>query len=138
MSRPLKFESVEDLSERISEYFYACDTHMKTVFTKDGEAIEVPVPKPYTISGLAYFLGTSRKVLLEYESRNEEFSNTIKNAKAKIEAYVEESLWTPKVTAGVIFNLKNNFGWVDKTDINHGGGTENTLQVVFDSGLDDE
>lgn len=129
MSRPLKFESVADLSERISDYFHQCDTNLRVIVTKDGDMVEVPDPKPYTISGLAYFLGTSRQTLLNYEERDE-FFDTIKNAKAKIEAFVEESLWTPKVTAGVIFNLKNNFGWVDKN--------ENKVSINLDELSDEE
>lgn len=129
MSRPLKFESADDLSERINDYFYHCDTHLKVVVTKEGDMVEVPDPKPYTISGLAYFLGTSRQTLLNYEERDE-FFDTIKHAKAKIEAFVEESLWTPKVTAGVIFNLKNNFGWVDKN--------ENKVSINLDELSDEE
>ena len=57
--------------------------------------------KPYTVSGLAY-----------------EFSNTIKSAKAKIECFNEEQLYNKDVpTSGVIFNLKNNYHWQDKQEI---------------------
>jgi hypothetical protein len=136
MSRPLKFESVEDLAERINEYFYSCDTRLKTVFTKEGELIEVPDPKPYTISGLAYFLGTSRQTLLNYEDRDEYF-DTIKNAKARIEMYVEESLWTPKIASGVIFNLKNNFGWVDKSELDQSSKVDATITVKMDGELEE-
>lgn len=127
--RPLKFESVEELSERISEYFHQCDTNIKVMFTKDGEPIEVPDPKPYTISGLAYFLGTSRQTLLNYEEK-EEYFDTIRAAKARIEAFVEESLWTPKIASGVMFNLKNNFGWVDKN--------ENKISINLDDLTEEE
>lgn len=98
--RPLKFKSVKELQKKIDEYFAMCD--------EKG--------KPYTVSGLAYYLDTSRRTLLDYEEKNDEFSHTIKRAKQRIEAFVEESLWTPKIANGVAFNLKNNFGWKDKTE----------------------
>lgn len=131
MARPLKFETVEELSERISEYFYSCDTNMKVMFTKEGDPIEVPDPKPYTISGLAYFLGTNRQTLLNYEER-EEFVDTIRAAKARIEAFVEESLWVPKIAQGVVFNLKNNFGWKEQQDINMSGELEINVSLDDD------
>ncbi|UKL29992.1 helix-turn-helix domain-containing protein [Bacillus phage PK1] len=43
-------------------------------------------------------------------------------------------------TTAQIFWLKNRKpdAWRDKQDINHSGGTDNSLTVVFDPGLDDE
>ncbi|WP_313798808.1 terminase small subunit [Cytobacillus sp.] len=131
MAKPLKFKSPEELSERISEYFFHCDRNMKVMFNKDGEPIEVPDPKPYTISGLAYFLGTNRQTLLNYEERDEYF-DTIRAAKAKIEAFVEESLWKPKIAQGVVFNLKNNFGWKEQQDINMSGELEINVSLDDD------
>ena len=70
-----------------------------------------------TISGLAYALDTSRRTLLDYEERDE-YSHTIKRAKQFIEAANEALLVNGgAVPAGVIFNLKNNWGWVDKSEV---------------------
>ena len=66
-------------------------------------------------------LGTGRNVLIDYENR-EEFSNTIKRAKLLCENYAEESLFLGKNVAGAIFNLKNNYGWKEKQEIEHKGG----------------
>ncbi|MGD6936083.1 terminase small subunit [Bacillus infantis] len=128
--RPLKFGSAEELSQRIQDYFDACDDNKEVIITKDGAMVEVPKPKPYTISGLAYFLGTNRQTLINYGER-EEYFDTIRAAKAKIEMFVEESLWTPKVAQGVIFNLKNNFGWVDKTEVDNTIRTNEKLEDFF-------
>lgn len=121
MGKPLKFKSPEELAKRIDEYFHYCDTHTTIEVMKNGERVEVPDPKPYTVSGLAYYLGTTRRTLLDYEAKNDEYFHTIRAAKAKIEAFVEESLWTPKIAQGVVFNLKNNFGWKEQQDINMSG-----------------
>lgn len=100
IGRPNKFKSVEEMEQAIEEYFNYCD--------ENG--------KPYTISGLAYALDTNRQTLLDYQEKDE-FSDTIKRAKAKIERFVEERLFVGSNTAGVIFNLKNNYNWKDKQEI---------------------
>ena len=48
--------------------------------------------------------------------KKEEFSDTIKKAKLKVENYLEKHLITDSSTTGIIFNLKNNFGWKDKQE----------------------
>jgi hypothetical protein len=68
-----------------------------------------------TVISLCRYLDLDRKNLLEYEEL-EEFRNTIKNAKAKVEEYLERQLYRKEQVVGIIFNLKNNFGWKDKTE----------------------
>ncbi len=70
---------------------------------------------PYTITGLALALDTTRETLLDYEARDR-FSDTIKRAKLKIQNYNEIQLYGNNV-AGVIFNLKNNYDWKDRTQV---------------------
>ena len=98
--RPLKFKSVEELQVKIDAYFEECDN----------------TGRPYTMSGLAYSLETDRALLCRYENRDE-FYNTIKNAKRKIETQFEERAingqYNPTIT---IFLMKNNFGYVDRTE----------------------
>ena len=55
----------------------------------------------------------SRQDLINY-SKDKEFFDTIKKAKLKIENYLEEHLVTDNSVTGIIFNLKNNYGWKDK------------------------
>lgn len=107
--RPLKFQSVEELQEKIEEYFSKCKTEGK---------------KPI-ISGLALHLDTTRETLCDYRDKDE-YSYSIKRAKQRCEAILEENLVEGKVNpTGTIFNLKNNYGWKDKTeqdvDVTSGG-----------------
>lgn len=74
--------------------------------------------KPYTITGLALALGTSRETLLEYEERPD-FVDTIKDAKLKCQYFTEQYLYTGKNATGAIFSLKNNYGWVDKSEVDN-------------------
>lgn len=115
--RPLKFETVEILQEKIDRYFN--DT------PKDE----------WTITGLAMALDTYRSVLCDYGSgkydEDKEFSNTIKKAKQKVENGYEIDLKKHGRT-GTIFALKN-FDWKDKTeqDITSGGEALQPVMVKF-------
>ena len=113
--RPLKFKSVKELQKKIDAYFASCK--------KDKE--------PLTITGLALALDTSRETLMEYGER-EEFVDTIKKAKLKIEhAYELRNI--KRENAGDIFALKN-FGWKDKTesDVTLGGSINVMPSVKLD------
>jgi len=114
--RPLKFKTVEELDIKIQSYFDSCFEEVV-----DGEVKKKNQIKPLTITGLAIFLDTSRDTLLDYKEKPE-YSDSIKKALAVCENYAEEKLFGNNV-AGVIFNLKNNYGWKDKTeqDITSGG-----------------
>lgn len=102
--RPLKYETVEELDEAINKYFAECDM----------------LKEPYTITGLALALDVDRRTLTNY-SNKEEFFPTIKRAKLKVENYLEKRLIKDTSTTGIIFNLKNNFNWKDKQEIEHSG-----------------
>ena len=95
--RPLKFNSPEELQEKIDKYFEICDE----------------TGRPYTVTGLAVALDTNRETLRSYGEK-EEYSDTIKKAKAKCEQYLEEGMLTGKLNATAsIFSAKNNYGWKD-------------------------
>lgn len=97
MARPLKYKTVKELEQAIKRYFSSAEA----------------TGRPLTISGLALALDTSRQTLLDYEAK-EGFTDTVKKAKLKIENWTEEQLFTNPRTAGIIFNLTNNFGWINK------------------------
>jgi hypothetical protein len=93
------YETPEAMREKINEYFQTF-----------GPAAGSFRP---TVAGLAYHLGfSSRGTLNEYEKQSD-FSDTIKRAKTVIEGALESRLYDA-APAGVIFNLKNNFGWQDR------------------------
>jgi len=105
--RPLKFNNPEELQLKIDQYFEHC---------RENE-------RPFTVSGLAFFLGTNRQTLLNYEA-DERFFDTITLAKSRIEGYAEESLFLLRNPNGAIFNLKNNYKWRDQLDVE--ANTKNT------------
>lgn len=103
--QPRKFKSVKELQEKIDDYFEMCDKEKR----------------PYTITGLALVLDTSRQTLVNYE-KTDEYFDTIKRAKHRCENYLEEGMLTNKLNSTAsIFNAKNNYGWRDKTETEHSG-----------------
>lgn len=95
--RPMKYSSPEELERLVHLYFDTCDEESR----------------PYTVTGLALSLGMSREQLLQYQERLE-FQDTIKRAKQRVAAFAEEQLYRKSgQVAGIIFSLKNNFGWKD-------------------------
>lgn len=130
--RPLKFQSVDELQRQIEAYFSSCNQFVydgkgnrkKDAVTGEYLVYQSKVP---TITGLAVFLDTSRETLLDYENelhKNKDmpkeirhgFSDAIKKAKLRIYDATEQQLYRGKPT-GAIFSLKNNYGWVDKTQV---------------------
>lgn len=97
----LKYKTQEQLQKGIDKYFKDCDKEKK----------------PYTMSGLAYSLGIDRITLINY-GKKDLFFTQIKNAKAKVQAQLEENALSGKSNAVfTIFNLKNNYGWTDNVEI---------------------
>lgn len=116
VGRPLKYKTVEELSKAIDEYFDYCDNRIQQVYSKKSDGvIEIINSAPYTMSGLAYAMGIDRDTLLNY-SKKEEYFGTIKSARDKVHSDVEQRLMENNAR-GAIFNLKNNFGWKDKTEV---------------------
>lgn len=125
--RPLKYSEPEKLKDAIDEYFANCDARIQQVYSKKSDGvIEVINPEPYTMAGLAYALGIDRHTLLNY-SRDELFFTTVKEGRDKVQIDVERRLMESNPT-GAIFNLKNNFGYVDKTEV----ATEISGQLATD------
>ena len=100
VGRPRAFKSVEEVEEKINAYFNYCEEK----------------EKPYTMSGLAYYLEVSRQTLVNY-SNQDQFFDTIKKARDRVQMQLEENALSNKANPTfTIFNLKNNFDWKDKIE----------------------
>ncbi len=139
MARPLKYKTVQDLKDAINKYFERCDSNTKTVLhQKTGELITIPYPIPYTVEGLCATLEVDRKTLINYGYRDE-FFHTIKKAKDKIlQNLKERALLGDNVASITIFNLKNNYGYTDKQEIEHSGGQETKHSIDFNKLTDEQ
>jgi len=98
--RPKKFKEPTALQKLIDAYYQDCDER----------------EMPYTIEGLAVACDCDRKTILNY-SKDSEFFPTIKKARDKILARLIELGVAGKGNAtSIIFNLKNNYDYKDKTE----------------------
>lgn len=118
--RPLAYESVDELEKAIEEYF---DKEEGDAWIDMGDT-KVFMP---TVSGLAFHLGIATETLRRYEHKDE-FCVTVKKAKQRIEISLEQRLAGQAVT-GTIFNLKNNFGWKDKSEQELTGANGGPMQI---------
>lgn len=123
--RPLKFKTPEELESKIEEYFKWAEDNKKHI----------------TVTGLAWYLDTNRQTLSNYQNEDSElynniedsvkvtFIDAIKKAKARIEMEYEDSLYYKNSVVGAIFTLKNNYGYVDKQEIEQ---TNKTIEVTLE------
>lgn len=116
--QPPKYKDVEEVEQRIDAFFKDCDENNR----------------PYTMTGLGIALGLDRAQLINYGSK-EKYSHAIKKAREKCQNYAEEQLYKGKATAGVIFALKNNWGWADKQEIEVKQDT--TIEIKLPEVLED-
>ena len=101
VGRPKIFNDVKEVEEKINAYFNYCEEK----------------EKPYTMSGLAYYLGISRQTLVNY-SNQYQFFDTIKKARDRVQMQLEENALSNKANPTfTIFNLKNNFDWKDSNEV---------------------
>lgn len=125
------FMSPEHLQCMVAEYFESCngpliDKWGQLVYDKQGNPVKVQV-KPYTVSGLALYLGVSTQTLKKYreglvddlldEMHAETddrltFAKVILNAKQTIEAYAESRLYDKDGQRGAQFVLDCCYNWV--------------------------
>lgn len=116
-----KYKTKEDLQAAIDSYFNYCDDNKE----------------PYTVTGLALSVGLTRDQLIRYSCKDE-FMDTIREAKQRCEAYAEKKLFSGGGVAGVIFSLKNNWGWRDQLDVGPDQNQAGNIKNITDDELDAE
>ena len=112
--RPQKYTS-EELYEKAKEYFNKCDD---TIISFDKATLKT-ITKPKTLSWLCLWLWVAKDYISE-KAKDESFSETIKLIRLEVENNIEEWIlqWSYNATSW-IFNLKNNFDWKDKTEVDN-------------------
>jgi hypothetical protein len=121
--RPPKYKTADEMQTAIDKYFKDCegikalDDDGKPIYTKYGYLYEKE-PEPPTMSGLAIAIGfLDRGSLLDYGNK-EEFSLTVRAAKARVEKYAESRLFDKDGANGAKFSLANNFkAWKEKQEV---------------------
>lgn len=119
VGKPPKYRSAAQMEEAMERYFASI-----------GDA-------PPTVAGMTYFLGFADRSSLEYYKREKPaFRQVIRRARLRIEASLEQQLMRGSSVTGIIFNLKNNFGWKDAQEFTHTGpgGSPLSIEVQFVDG----
>lgn len=118
--RRKKYETALELGIAVDLYFMACDEKR---FWRSKDLTD---STPYTVEGLCRALDIDRVTLLSYENNEDdaERRHIVRRAKLRIQQdALERGLSGRSNPAVTIFNLKNNFGYVDKTE------TDTTVKV---------
>ncbi len=134
LGRNKTWESAEAMQTAIEGYFDECKRQTATVVTKDGAVIDVPKPEIPTVEGLAIALGFSdTNSLLNYAKVDgyEAFFGTIRAAKLYIKKEKVASLINGRGNdRGLVFDLKNNHGYTDKTIQEQSGPNGGPIQTI--------
>lgn len=109
--RPQKY-TPKTLREQAELYFKNCD--------KLNEWLtDVRFKKPKTLSWLCLWLNVSKDYISE-KAKDDNFSETIKEIRLVVENNIEEWILTNTYNStSWIFNLKNNFDWKDKSEVDN-------------------
>jgi len=125
--RPEKY-SPEELLQEAQNYFENCE---KTIISFDKTNLKT-ITKPKTLSWLCLWLKVSKDYISE-KAKDERFSETIKQIRLEVENNIEEWIlqWSYNPTSW-IFNLKNNFDWKDKSEV------DNTIKWNLETTINEE
>lgn len=120
--RPQKY-TPELLQKEAEKYFKKCD---ETIISYDKTTLKT-ITKPKTLSWLCLWLKVSKDYISE-KAKDKMFSETIKQIRLEVENNIEEWIlqWSYNATSW-IFNLKNNFDWRDKSEVDQ----NNTWEIIF-------
>lgn len=125
LGRPPKYDTPEQLYEKIRQYFDTCKPEPMTYEGEDGERLPlldksgkpVMIEHKPTIAKMALFLGySSRQSIYDLKAKNDSFAYIVESAMTQIEGEHEENLFT-SANGGSKFWLTNNARYSDKQTV---------------------
>ena len=120
--RPAIYNTIEELELSIDDYFNIFTLEENIIYLQDKQWNMTwwDFKRVPSVTWLALHLGfKSRQSLIDYDWRAE-YSDTIKKAKLFVENFNEERLLQWKgYWPWIMFNLKNNFDWKDKSEVDN-------------------
>lgn len=120
-AKPKTFNSPKHLQETVDDYFNWADLNPIQVVAglHFGKPVYVANQRPYTVEGLADYLGCDRKTLLNYQKKDgyEEYFHIITRAKEKIKRQRVEYAMIGVYKEGFTkFLLMNDGDYAEKVD----------------------
>lgn len=140
VGRPRKYKTAKALREAVERYFSSITYQQKVIIQRrevgedekgniivketpeelldeNGEVVmETVYREEPSVASLRVFLGVSKSTWAEYAG-DEKFGAVVAEVRDRMEARLVELLNTRNSTHGVEFNLKNNYGWKDKQEV---------------------
>ena len=113
VGRPMKFTEPAQIEDLWQQYKHQCDKRTVTEVSA-GRKVVVPKPRVYTLQYFQAMIGISRESWGDYRTYPL-FSDTIKQIEAEVAGRKVQALLDGEgYGTGLIFDLKVNYGWVDK------------------------
>lgn len=110
-----KFETAEEMQEKIDVYFRECAGELLTDDAGNPILInDAPFyvgKRPPTMTGLAMALGFSSRQSISNYRKKPAFESVLTVARTRVEMYAEQRLYDRDGVNGAKFNLIQNFGW---------------------------
>lgn len=134
-SKP-RYSTPEEMQVKIDEYFEECkgtllkDHNGDPIIDRWGNPVYLD-KKPPTVTGLALALGFKTRRALQLYKAKKAFTDTILEAKSRIELYNEEMLYDRDGAKGAMFNLQRNFaGWQEEKEDQNKGAAVNIINDI--------
>jgi hypothetical protein len=103
MARPLKFQSPEELQQKVDAFFDYCKKEEQN-----------PI-----VEGLCLFLECDKQTILNYEEKDG-YADILENAKLRIANHVMGRAMDGKINPTIaIWVSKNHYGYKDTSDVNN-------------------
>lgn len=115
VGKPKIFETPEDMWNKACEYFdWALDNCLYEYKPYNGELVEVPRPRVFTITGMCCFMGMTRASFYVYKER-EEFKEIVDHIQQIIENNKFELAAADMLNANMI---GKDLGLLDRQEVN--------------------
>ncbi|ASZ14520.1 DNA-packaging protein [Chitinophaga pendula] len=127
--RPLAIETPEALTDNWERFKEHCDKKHFEYVASAGKKIALPKRLVYTLERFMVWLRISRETWSNYKERPP-YLDAIKRIEEEVFARKKEAMINAEgSTAGLIFDMKANYGINEKTVIQHEGGFDITMDL---------
>ena len=139
--RKTSFDSAEELSKQIEEYFNLCSESSRELVLKNGDT-RIRKERP-SVVGLAVYLGCSKDTIYSYINRETKVSNQLSeeeqslisdllcNARDRIECCTLTDALNGDADSRIASMVLGNFGYSDKSD------TSSVVTISVEGGKSD-
>lgn len=133
--RQRAYKTPEELAAKIDDFFTMCASHTEEVMSASGQIKNISRPLIPTEHALAMHLGISLRTFHNYKNHKDyETLHDVANMASEIILGLKTvGLVNNKGNVeGIKFDLKNNYGWKDKFDVDSDNKNETIIKVTYE------